>query len=266
VIDDAIGLVPAAGRGVRLGLPYPKELYPIIRENRYKPVSQFVVDNLVVSGVGHLVFVINETKHQLIGYFGDGRRFGCNISYAVQEHGEAAGQSTSPGLAHALDAAYHLVRNKVVFFGMADTIMEPTDAFAQAWAAAAPDDDVVLVLFPTTRPEKFGMVRMDGTRRVLEIIDKPRQTALTHMWGCIIWRPRFTEHLHDSVGRRGVSDFAGIVNDAIAGGMRVRGFPVAGGTYADLGTYEEIRDLDASLRQVEPGPEGHAHDRIRPTR
>ena len=50
MIPDAVGLIPAAGMGVRLGLPYPKELYPIIRDNRYKPVSQFVVDNLVASG------------------------------------------------------------------------------------------------------------------------------------------------------------------------------------------------------------------------
>ena len=160
MIEDAVGLVPAAGRGVRLGLPYPKELYPIIRENRYKPVSQFVLDNLVASGVGHIVFVINETKHQLVGYFGDGSRFGCSISYVVQEGSGADRQSTSPGLAHALDSAYHLVRGKAVCFGMADTIMEPRDVFARAWAAAEEDDDVVAVLFPTNRPEKFGMVRL----------------------------------------------------------------------------------------------------------
>ena len=44
--QDLIGLIPAAGKGVRLGLPYPKELYPVIRENRYKPIAQFVLDNL----------------------------------------------------------------------------------------------------------------------------------------------------------------------------------------------------------------------------
>jgi len=249
VIEGAIGLVPAAGQGVRLGLPYPKELYPIIRDNRYKPVSQFVLDNLVVSGVTEVVFVINETKHQLLGYFGDGRRFGCNISYAVQERGSAAEQSTSPGLAHALDSAYHLVRNRIVFFGMADTIMEPQGVFARAWQAEGDRADVVLVLFPTLRPEKFGMVRMDGEHRVLEIVDKPRQTDLTDMWGCIIWRPQFTEHLHESVRTRGISDFARILNDAIAAGLRVRGHAVAGGSYADLGTYDEIRELDAALRQ-----------------
>ena len=248
MIHDAVGLIPAAGKGVRLGLPYPKELYPIIRDNHYKPVSQFVLDDLVASGVSDVVLVINETKHQLVGYFGDGQRFGCNISYVVQETPATDGQSTSPGLAHALDSAYHLVRNKTVFFGMADTIIEPQGVFARAWAAAGADDEVVLVLFPTARPEKFGMVRMDGANRVIEVVDKPPRTTLTDMWGCIIWKPQFTEHLHESIRQRGISDFARVLNDAIGSGMQVRGVRVDG-TFADLGTYEEIRELDARLRQ-----------------
>ncbi len=250
MIQNAVGLIPAAGQGVRLGLPYPKELYPIIRENRYKPVCQFALDSLVASGVSEIVFVVNETKHQLMGYFGDGRRFGCSLAYVVQERPSGPEASTSPGLAHALDAAYHLVRNRTVFFGMADTIMEPADVFARAWHAEGEDAEVVLVLFPTTRPEKFGMVRLDGTPRVMEVVDKPRRTDLTHMWGAIIWRAPFTEHLHEAVQQRDVSDFASILNEAIAGGMRVRAFPVAGGSYADMGTYEEIRELDARLRQA----------------
>lgn len=251
-MNDAIGLVPAAGRGLRLGLPYPKELYPVIRQNRYKPVSQFVLDSLVGSGVRHVVFVINETKHQLIGYFGDGSRFGCHISYVVQEGSAPEQQSTSPGLAHALDAAYHLVRDRNVFFGMADTIMEPQDVFARAWASASDEDDVVAALFPTNRPEKFGMVRVDAAGRVLEVVDKPRTTSLDLMWGCILWRPRFTEHLHDCVRRRGTSDFATVLNEAIAGGIKIRAYPVAEGSYIDLGTYEEVRDLDRTLRQSQP--------------
>lgn len=245
--EELIGLIPAAGKGVRLGLPYPKELYPVIRENRYKPVSQFVVDNMTLAGLRHIVFVINETKHQLIGYFGNGQRFNCNISYVVQETASGADQSTSPGLAHALDSAYHLTRGKTVFFGMADTIMQPTDVFAQAHKAAAPDDDVILIMFPTERPEKFGMVRTSNADQVSEIVDKPRQTDLTAMWGCIIWRPRFTEYLHESVCRHNISDFAKIMNNAIVDGLRFRGARI-GDTYIDLGTYEEIKELDLRFR------------------
>ena len=62
--EELIGLIPAAGKGVRLGLPYPKELYPVIRDNHFKPVSQFVLDCMTEAGIKHIVFVINETKHQ----------------------------------------------------------------------------------------------------------------------------------------------------------------------------------------------------------
>lgn len=247
--DDWIGLIPAAGKGVRLGLPYPKELYPVIRKNRYQPIAQYVLNSLATASVEHVAFVINETKHQLIGYFGDGHRFKCHISYVVQEANGEQNNSTSPGLANALNSAYHLTQGRTVFFGMPDTIMQPEDVFAQVYAAAGKSDDVILGLFPTERPEKFGMVRLDANQAVLEIVDKPRKTELTHMWGCIIWRPRFTEYLYDSVCRRQVTDFAHIMNGAIESGLHFRGVTMDGGTYIDLGTYEEIMELDGRMRQ-----------------
>lgn len=246
--EELIGLIPAAGKGVRLGLPYPKELYPVIRDNHYKPIAQFVLNNMTEAGLQHVVFVINETKHQLIGYFGNGQRFGCHISYVVQEAMNGQGNSTSPGLAHALDSAYHLTHGKTVCFGMADTIMQPSDVFSRALRAAAPDDEVILALFPTERPEKFGMVEVDGNGRVLTIVDKPRQTHLTEMWGCIIWRPRFTEYLHERV-QAGASDFAQIMNDARAAGMQFRGVQMTNGNYIDLGTYDEILEMDRRFRE-----------------
>ena len=246
--EEVIGLIPAAGKGIRLGLPYPKELYPVIQDNHYKPISQFVLDNLIKAGLKHIVFVINETKHQLIGYFGNGQRFGCNISYVVQEQAFHEGRSTSPGLANALDAAYHLTQGKTVFFGMADTIMRPNNIFDYAQNQATRDDDVLLVLFDTTRPEKFGMVRTDADNRVIEIVDKPRETDLTCMWGCIIWRARFTEFLHESVNNQGISDFALIMNNAIRQGFRFRGVHIVNGDYIDLGTYDEIMEMDKHFR------------------
>ena len=249
MVEEYIGLIPAAGKGLRLGLPYPKELYPIIRDNHFKPIAQFVLTNLTIAGLQHIVFVINETKHQLIGYFGDGQRFGCNISYVVQERLNHQDGSTSPGLAHALDAAYHLTKDKIVFFGMADTIMQPMNVFHQAFFSAEDDDDVILVLFSTDNPVKFGMVSMDSERRVLEIVDKPEKTDLKEMWGSIIWRPRFTEYLHECVRKKGISDFAQIMNSGIDAGLRFRGIHINDGVYIDLGTYEEILELDRRYRE-----------------
>lgn len=247
--EELVGLIPAAGKGVRLGLPYPKELYPIIHNNRYKPVSQYVVENMTASGIHHIVMVINETKHQLIGYFGDGHRFGCSMSYAVQEPRETDSGSTSPGLADALDSAYHLIRGKAVCFGMADTIMNPKDVFARTLEGGETGDDVLLGLFETNRPEKFGMVELDRGNLVKCIVDKPRQTDLKYMWGFIIWRPSFTEHLHQCREKDSINDFAQIMNLAIQKGLRFRGVIMEGGSYADLGTYDEILELERQYRE-----------------
>ena len=130
------------------------------------------------------------------------------LGYVVQEPPDGRTTSTSPGLAQALDAAYHLSRGKTVFFGMADTIMQPNNVFKLASEAAGPEDDVILVLFETDHPEKFGMVSLNAEQKVIMIVDKPATTHLTHMWGCIIWRLRFTEFRHDCVTQQGISDFA----------------------------------------------------------
>ena len=91
------------------------------------------------------------------------------------------------------------------------------------------------------------MVRMDEEMRILEIVDKPGKTDLTEMWGCILWRPHFTEYLHRCVWEEGISDFAKIMNDAIATGMKFKGVHMVDGTYIDLGTYEEIANLDRNF-------------------
>lgn len=246
VKDKVVGIIPAAGQGLRLGLPYPKELYPIIRHNRYKPVAQHTLENMTKAGVSHIIFVINETKHQLLGYFGDGHRFNCHISYVVQERTGRTGDC-SPGLSQALDAGYHLTRGKTVAFGMADTIIRPLDVYARMMQAMGTGDDAVLALFDTGEPEKFGMVDWaDGLVR--RVVDKPEVTDLRQMWGCILWRPAFTEHLHTCLQRGHPTDFADIMNQALLDGLVFRGLSFKSGAYLDLGTYEAIARLEREYR------------------
>jgi len=71
--ENFIGLIPAAGSGTRLNLPFPKELYPTIKGDKYQPIAHYIVKNIIDAGAKHIVFVINESKHQLLGYF-DGCR------------------------------------------------------------------------------------------------------------------------------------------------------------------------------------------------
>jgi glucose-1-phosphate thymidylyltransferase len=250
VTEVLIGLIPAAGKGGRLGLPYPKELYPIITDNQYKPVSQYVLENLTSAGICHAVFVINETKHQLVGYFGNGSRFGCHISYVVQEQTDENNGSASPGLAHALNSANHLTRDRVACFGMADTTIQPQDVFRYILCSMLLSDDVALGLFPITCPEKSAAAEFAPNYRLMRIIDKPKQTQLPYGWACIVCWPIFMEHLDTCVRLRHITDFATVMNSAIECGMRFRAVVIPGGSYSDLGTYEDIIALGKRHRAL----------------
>lgn len=242
---EKIGLIPAAGRGIRMGLPFPKELFPVMGNDSYLPIAHFSVDRILRADIHHIVFVINETKHQLIEYFGSGDEYNCHFSYVVQGAKTTTLEgSTSPGLAHALDAAHHLTRNKNVYFAMADTMMHPADVFKIAEQSAPPDADVILCLFKTDHPEKFGMVSFEeASGKVNKIIDKPAQTALIWMWGSIIWGPEFTEFLHQKVLLDKMTDFATIMNQAIAAGVNFNAVCFKDGNYIDIGTYDDARTI-----------------------
>ena len=240
--DNSIGLLPAAGKGTRLGVPFPKELFPIIDGEKYKPVTLFSVENLVTSNIINITLVINDTKHELIKFIGNGSKFNCDISYVVQEPLDANQAWKSPGLAHALDAAYHQTKEKVVYFCMPDTIIIPNDVFSQARKFAPDNADIVLCLFPTNHPEKYGMVELVEDQ-VSRIIDKPKSTKLQFMWGCIIWSPKFTELLHEQVTKKDEGDFANIINSAIDMDMKVYGYKLENGIYFDIGTPNEVLEV-----------------------
>ena len=78
---------------------------------------------------------------------------------------------------------------------------------------------------------------------VTEIIDKPKETDHMHTRGCIIWKSRFTEFLNEKI-QYGEADFAEIMNQAIQEGLPFRGITLKNAKYSDLGTYNEIVELE----------------------
>jgi glucose-1-phosphate thymidylyltransferase len=234
---DVVGIVPAAGRGTRLGLPFPKELWPLPDTEGFEPVAQRTLEALREASVRELVFIITHEKAPLIRYFGSGARFDVEIAYVAQER--VSDTSKSAGLSDAIDAAYHLARRKVVAFGMPDTVVSPPTCFEQVLEPVGAGTDLALGLFETSEPERFGMVDASPEGRIRRIVDKPARTELTWMWGIAAWGPSFTELLHETMATN-PTDFASVMNRAIDSGLRAVGVPIEGGSYLDLGTPADL--------------------------
>ncbi len=251
-----IGLIPAAGKGTRLHpLPFSKELYPIgyhevtidgEQKLRPKVVSQYLVNHMIRMGVEKIIITLGPGKSDIMDYYGSGRTTGVDIVYNFQ--------SVPRGMPYALDLSYSWLKtDDIIVFGMSDTIIEPENSFVNLKAAFEEKKaDILLGVFSTNNPAKFGMVDFDiGNGVVKTTIDKPKETQLNYMWGCCLWNYNFASFMHEFLKTLKPQDpkevvFGDVINRAISQGLKVCAQPIASGQYIDIGT---IEDLDQALKQ-----------------
>ncbi len=254
---NIVGLVPAAGNARRLApLPCSKEIFPLgfmeVEEEgqpvrRPKPVGVYLLEQLQKAGAGQAFIMVSKEKTDILRCFGSGAALNLPLAYLVQEV-----QSGMPG---ALDQAWPWSRGATVLFGMPDTIFRPEDAFTTLLAAHDRQRNAVtLGLFPTDKPERFGMVDFAADGRMIYTVDKPSQTDLHYMWGIGCWEPAFTEYLHaylrefaaKSAGTAREIVLGSVFQSALEAGLRVGVHPFTDGEYMDIGT---ISELNTAIRR-----------------
>ena len=244
---NLVGIVPAAGKGTRLA-PFPcaKELFPIgfqphnvkgSVEQRPKVVSQYIIENMVDAGVDRILIIVGQGKQEVVEYYGDGSRFGCQIGYLYQERLD--------GMPSAINLAKPWIGDATVVFGMPDTIIRPANALRQLLQQHLDSKAALsLGLFPTDRPHKFGMVEIDSDCNVLSTVDKPKDSKLTHMWGTCCWSPDFTQlidtFLQNRTGGQTETVLGDVFDEALRKKMLVKGYPCNAGRYIDIGTSDEL--------------------------
>ena len=123
----------AAGRGKRLGAlttDRPKPMVPLLG----KPVLEHILTRLAIVGLTEFVLVVGYRADVLRDYFGDGSRWGWNISYAEQ--------ATPNGTGAALAAAREFVGPGPFLASYGDIITDEAhyrlllEAFAESPCAA----------------------------------------------------------------------------------------------------------------------------------
>ncbi len=241
-----IGLIPAAGQAKRLkNIACSKELIPIGSTTRLaeghsefeiKPVISYLIDRMTLAGVRELCLIISKEKTDILKYLGSGASAGCRISYIIQEE--------SRGMPDALNQCLPWVGDAVTVFGMPDTIFFPQNAFQillQDYIQSGAD--VVLGLFPTQKPHKFGMVDFDQEDNFLYTIDKPASCDLKYMWGIACWGSKFSQFIDRYIQEtKAPSEFilSAIFQAAFEAEMKIKVTPFENGQYLDIGTPEDL--------------------------
>lgn len=256
---ELVGLLPAAGRALRLGaIPCSKEIMPLgfrleppADDKGWQAVTAIETHlrALQVAGATRVAIVISETKYDVVRYIGDGGRYGLRTAYLFQQQ--------LRGMPHALELATPWIGDATTLFSMPDTLITPYNTMSQLveYHQHVPAD-VTLGLFHTATPNKFGMVRLDIMGRVVGFVDKPEKTDLHLMWGLGVWSSTFTRfmsrYLSQQSPERPECVLSDVFQSALESGLNVQGLLVDGAQYHDIGTPEDFQAVvyRLALRQA----------------
>ncbi len=254
-----IGLLPAAGQGSRISpLPMSKELFPIgfqdLAEKGLRPkvACQYLLEAMGQAGVQESFLILRPGKWDIPAYLGDGSQLNMRLAY-VTVH-------VPFGVPFSLNQTYPFVKDAIIAMGFPDILFSPANAYAQLLnRLQTTEADLVLGLFPTDQPEKVGLVDFDQKGVVSGIYEKSQLTHLRYMWAIAVWRPSFTEFLHQFVEARlreligdrspvlmkempayGETPIGDVIVGAIANNLRVEAIPFETGQYLDIGTPENL--------------------------
>ncbi|MDM7915794.1 MAG: sugar phosphate nucleotidyltransferase [Candidatus Eisenbacteria bacterium] len=155
-MSRVVAIVPAAGVGTRLR-PHTHTIPKALINVAGRPILAHILDGLIGEGVEKVIVVVGYRGDRIRDYVG--RRYGSAVEFVEQPE--------PLGLGHAVYLASERVGGGPIVIVLGDTIVH-TDL-----SLFLSGEEIVLGVKEVEDPQRFGIVELDGDRKVRAMTEKP---------------------------------------------------------------------------------------------
>ncbi len=238
------GIILAGGSGTRLHpltLAMSKQLMPVYD----KPMIYYPLSVLLTAGINEIMII--STPHDLPLFqqlLGDGKKLGCNFSYAEQ--------SVPNGLAQAFVIGEKFIGKDKVALILGDNIFYGTGLQQLLQNNIDPDGGIVFA-YHVSDPERYGVVEFDNNNKAISIEEKPENPKSNYAVPGLYFYDNSVINIAKNLkpSARGEYEITDVNKEYLKAGKLKVGILDKGTAWLDTGTFASLMQAGQFVQVIE---------------